>query len=312
MEQKKKKSFTKWAGLILLYGILWFSVSKPGEVFFRVEEGLSAAHLADKLSKSGVLRRKDFFLKLTAVLKIDRELKYGAYKFYRSEPAFNVISALKKGRGILVKVTVPEGWRNAQIAERLDANEIIGRDEFLEYARKNKLEGFLFPETYYFSPGMRPGEVYAAFKRQFNSIFTTEMAEKAQKCGLTPYKAVILASIIEREAKTSDEKFLISGIFHNRLRKRWRLESCATVRFALEKWNKPLSIEDTFVKSEYNTYRHRGLPPAPICNPGEVALEAAVEPLETEMMFFVAASSGTHRFSKYFDQHVKKKFMRKK
>jgi len=277
-----------------------------------VEEGLSAAQLADNLREKGVLLRKDIFLKLTALLRIDRALKYGAYKFYRREPAFNVISALKRGRGILVKVTVPEGWRNAQIAERLDANEIIGREEFLEYTRENKLEGFLFPETYYFSPGMSAGEVYAAFKKQFNSIFTAEMAEKAEKRGFTPYKAVILASIIEKEAKTRDEKFLISGILHNRLRRRWRLESCATVRFALEKWNKPLSIEDTFVKSVYNTYRRRGLPPAPICNPGAIALEAAVEPLETDMMFFVAASSGTHRFSKYFDQHVKKKFMRKK
>jgi len=298
--------------LIFLYVVLWFSVSKPCEVFVRVEEGRTAAQLAAHLRDSGVLLRKNIFLKLTALLNVDRELKYGAYKFYSSEPMFNVVSELKKGRGLLMKVTVPEGWRSAQIAERLDANEIIGMDEFLEYTEKNKLEGFLFPETYYFSPGMSAEEICSVFRKQFNSVFTPALAENAKECGLTLYKAVILASIIEKEAKTISEKFLISGILHNRLRKRWRLESCATVRFALEKWNKPLSIEDTFVKSKYNTYRHRGLPPAPICNPGAVALAAAVTPEETEMMFFVAASSGTHRFSKYFDQHVKKKFKRKK
>ncbi len=298
--------------LIFLYVILWFSVSKPEKVFVRIQEGLTAVELSGILRESGILLRPGIFLKLTAVFNVDRELKYGAYKFYGSEPMFNVVSELKKGRGILVKVTVPEGWRSDQIAERLSENKIIDREEFLIYTKENKLEGFLFPETYYFSPGMRAEEICSAFKKQFDSVFTKATAGKVKESGLTPYKTVILASIIEKEAKTISEKFLISGILHNRLRKGWRLESCATVRFALEKWDKPLSIEDTFVKSEYNTYRHRGLPPSPICNPGAVALAAAVAPEETDLMFFVAASSGTHRFSKYFDQHVEKKFKRRK
>ncbi|MCD6412766.1 MAG: endolytic transglycosylase MltG [Elusimicrobia bacterium] len=299
--------------LIVLFPLLWVAVPRPVRVEVNLPEGVSAKDVCLILHGKGIILRKSFFLKAAVITGSDTALKYGLYKFYRNEPVLSVLGKLKNGKAVLIKVTIPEGWRSDEIAEALNEAGVVGKTEFLNYVVEKKLEGRLYPETYFFTSGMPVEKVCDAFLKQFNSVFFTDKIRgKAAKAGLSPQQALILASIIEKEAKTPREKFLISGIFHNRLKKRWRLESCATVRYALRKWKRPLSIEDTFAKSPFNTYRHWGLPPAPICNPGRIALEAAVEPQKTEMMFFVASSSGTHRFSKYFDQHIKKKFIEKR
>jgi len=113
-----------------------------------------------------------------------------------------------------------------------------------------------------------------------------------------------LASIVEREARAPQERPLIAGVFINRLKKHWYLESCATVEYALGAWKPHLTYKDLDVKSPYNTYRHPGLPPGPICNPGAAALEAAAHPAQTDMMFFVSDGQGTHRFSRYYQEHL--------
>jgi UPF0755 protein len=110
--------------------------------------------------------------------------------------------------------------------------------------------------------------------------------------------------LVEREAQAPQERPLIAGVFYNRLRKHWYLESCATVEYALGAWKPHLTYKDLQVVSPYNTYRHPGLPPGPICNPGAAALNAAAHPAETDMMFFVADGQGTHRFSRYYNEHL--------
>lgn len=301
------------AATLLLLSALWMSSGREQSVFVRIPQGISASALSEQLEREGALFRKRLFLGAVRILKLDRKLRYGTYMFYRNSPVFNVIEELNKGIGILIKVTIPEGFRAGQIAERLEAEGIAEAFEFAEYAEKNKLEGYLFPETYYLPPGDCPKRICGIFKSQFDKIVSElNLSDKAAASGLTPHQALILASIIEKEAAGDDEKFLISGIFHNRLKKRMRLESCSTVRYALNKWQKPLSIEDTLFESPFNTYRHRGLPPAPICNPGKISLAAAVEPDDTELLFFVLDADGKHNFSKYFEQHRKKKYEKKR
>ncbi|MBA3065113.1 endolytic transglycosylase MltG [bacterium] len=298
---------------LFLLAALWLVVPTEKSVFVRLPQGLSARELSEKLSQEGVLLRKGIFLAAVNILKMDRNLKYGTYMFYTGAPLFNVITELRKGISILIKVTVPEGFRADQIAARLEAEGITTASEFSEYVSKNKLEGYLFPETYYFPPSDSPNRICEVFKAQFDKT-TTELnlSSLAGAAHLTPHKALILASIIEKEAATDEEKKLISGIFHNRMKKYMRLESCSTVRYALKKWKKPLSIEDTLFESPFNTYRHRGLPPEPICNPGKEALAAAVEPVETDLLFFVLDADGKHNFSQYFEQHKNKKFRKKR
>jgi len=293
----------------ILFVSLWISISSPEGVFARLPEGFSARALSKKLNKDRVLLRERIFLTVVTALKIDRNLRYGTYRFYEESPVFNIIKELKMGMGLLFKITIPEGFRAQQIAARLEANQIVNAEAFMYYVEKHKLEGYLFPETYYFPPSDSPERVCGVFKAQFDKVFqVNKIAEKSLQAGLTSVRVVILASIIEREAATDEEKFLISGIFHNRMGKRMRLESCSTVRYALKKWKRPLSIDDTLFKSPYNTYRRRGLPPGPICSPGLAALLAAVEPVQTDLLFFVVDASGKHNFSKYFKQHRKKKF----
>jgi UPF0755 protein len=123
---------------------------------------------------------------------------------------------------------------------------------------------------------------------------------------------VILASIIEKEAVRADERALIAGVFYNRLKKGWYMESCATVQYSLGGHKPALSYKDTRVNSPYNTYRCYGLPPGPICSPGRDSINAALYPAKTEDMFFVAASSGTHLFSQYFSEHINNKIKQKK
>ena len=118
------------------------------------------------------------------------------------------------------------------------------------------------------------------------------------------WQVVILASLVEREARVPQERPLIAGVFYNRLKKHLRLESCATVEYALGAWKPKLTYKDLEVESPYNTYKHSGLPPGPICNPGKASLDAAAHPEPTEMMFFVAHGDGTHQFSKDYKEHL--------
>jgi len=143
-------------------------------------------------------------------------------------------------------------------------------------------------------------------------IFTDDFLKRAVALKMSKEKIVILASIIEKEAKKDDERPLVSAVFHNRLKKGWNLESCATVLYALGKHKDFLTYKDIKVNSPFNTYIHPGLPPAPISNPGVASIKAALYPSETSDMFFVADGSGTHKFSKYGAEHIKNKKSRKK
>ncbi|HLD29956.1 MAG TPA: endolytic transglycosylase MltG, partial [bacterium] len=151
-----------------------------------------------------------------------------------------------------------------------------------------------------------------AMRALFDRFYDENLKGKAASAEFSRHQIVTLASLIEKEAKTTEEKYLISGIFRNRLRERWYLESCATVRYVLKKWSGPLLYEDLKAPSPYNTYRRLGLPPGPICSPGRVALLASVEPQDTDLFFFVADDEGTHQFSKYLKDHVRLKKERKK
>ena len=181
------------------------------------------------------------------------------------------------------------------------------QSDFYSYVKENNLEGYLFPQTYYFSPGQSLQSVADNMRSEFYKNFTPEMRTRAQEIGLGERSTIILASIIEHEAVQANERPHISSVFQNRLKKRMRLESCATVLYALGMHKDKLSIADTKTNSPYNTYLHTGLPPGPICSPGLDSLRAALYPAQSDDLFFVSVGSGTHAFSKSFAQHIKQK-----
>ena len=184
---------------------------------------------------------------------------------------------------------------------------LVDRAVFLRLVAERKCEGYLFPQTYYLEPYLGEGRIIDIMTAQFRAAVTPEMLESARRMKMTERDLVIMASLVEKEAVRPEERPVIAGVFYNRLRKRWLLESCATIQYARGTRAERLSVQDTRIDSPYNTYRNYGLPPGPICNPGAAALRAAAFPAKTDDMFFVAASSGTHVFSQYYAQHLRNK-----
>jgi len=181
--------------------------------------------------------------------------------------------------------------------------DLADEKKFLSIVRREKLEGYLFPETYFFETGTSEEEIISTMEKEFERRITPEMLARTRELKLSLHQLITLASIIEMEA-TEYDKALVSAVFHNRLKKRMRLKSCATVIYALGKHKERLTYRDLRVKSPYNTYIHYGLPLGPICNPGMGSIKAALYPADTDALFFVVdRTTGKHIFSRYYRQH---------
>ncbi len=219
------------------------------------------------------------------------------------------------------KFTIPEGYELKQIVDKLSAENLIDREKFMhlvEYGkfhhefikdlpiRKNRLEGYLFPDTYEIYTDTSEEDIIKKMLDRFEQKFESKYYKKSKQLNMTIDQVITLASIIEREAMLDEERYLISSVFHNRLKSNEYpfLQSCATVQYILGERKPILSIQDTKIDSPYNTYKFSGLPPGPIASPGEKAIEAALYPEETEYMFFSANNDGSHTFSKTYEQHL--------
>ncbi|MDH5662427.1 MAG: endolytic transglycosylase MltG [Elusimicrobiota bacterium] len=269
-----------------------------------IEQGMTAHEVAELLEKEGLISSKNYFLFLLRLRGVHRKIKAGIYEVNSKESTWRVISKLFLGKSKKVKLAIPEGFTARQIAQLVEEKGLGEKDKFLEIVEQKKLEGYLFPETYFIDYDTSQEEIVDMMVGQFNKVFTQGMEERGKKFKFTKRDTIILASVIEKEAVKDEERPLISAVFHNRLKKRWYLESCATVQYALGEHKEKLTYEDVKVNSPYNTYIHFGLPPGPICNPGLAAIEAALYPAETDLMFFVTKGEGTHRFSKYYQKHL--------
>lgn len=269
-----------------------------------IEQGVTAQQVAELLEKESLISSKNYFLFLLRLRGGHRKIKPGIYEINSKESTWRIISKLVLGKSKKIKLTVPEGFTVRQIAQLIEEKGLGEKDRFLEIVEERKLEGYLFPETYFVDYDATEEEIIGIMVDQFNKVFTKEMEERGKKFKFTKRDTVILASIIEKEAVKDEERPLISAVFHNRLKKRWYLESCATVQYALGEHKEKLTYKDVKVDSPYNTYIHFGLPPGPICNPGLAAIKATLYPAQTDLMFFVTKGEGTHRFSKYYQKHL--------
>lgn len=294
------------------FAFWWLSLS-DSPVMVTIPPGASARAVAIELRRMGVISSETLFVQLAHASGLSKKLKAGSYALSPRMSALKILRLLLAGKARYIRVTVPEGFTAKQIASLMETQGVItDAQAFLAAVEKDKLEGYLFPETYFFEARTGVDRVIGRMQGEFRRRFTPELQARAQAVGMSERDAVTLASIIEKEAVRQEEQPLISGVFHNRLRKHWYLESCATVQFALGEHKPKLTFKDTQVSSPYNTYRHTGLPPGPICSPGAGALRAALFPAETDDLFFVASSSGTHMFSRYFSEHVRNKLKSKR
>ena len=284
--------------------------------------GLSMRGVAQQLEKARVVRSAPLMMALVALHGTDRRLRAGEYAFAPGTPPLEVMRALVKGpESLAVKVVLPEGWTVARMADRLARCGVIAdRERFLRLCADaaflnsvgipaSTADGFLFPDTYFFIPPTDEKEVIrrmaARFEKEIQSLGLRPGLNSANAYPLSYAETVVLASILEREAADPAETALISSVFHNRLKLNMPLGSCATVRFALNKWDAPLTMADLKVDSLYNTYAHQGLPPAAICNPGRNALEAAFRPAKSTFLYYVYKGNRRHEFSETLREHEK-------
>lgn len=267
-------------------------------------------HVIEHLKAQHIIESPRLFRLLVRWKHIDRRLIPGEYTFTGPTSMRTVLEKLQKAVGVQIRVTIYEGapiWKVAQMLSqqlKLDSAQFLtlAKDKvFLDSLGVSSLEGYLFPETYFFAPGTEIRRVVREMVRMFQ--FKTQTLWQQDRSGMTRGQLVTLASIVQAESKLASENGRIASVYLNRLRKGMTLDADPTVIYGLGGLDRPLVKKDLDEDTPYNTYRVLGLPPTPINSPGLAALEAAVRPDSTTYLYFVADGSGAHIFSYTNDEH---------
>ncbi len=300
--------------------------STPEPVVVTVPQGQTLNTTADILYRNNLIKNADKFVLIARFKGYDKRLKAGEYLLSAAMTPLQLLDIMVKGTVKLHKLTIPEGYNLFQIAELVEASNLGTKTGFIQAAtnavrvHQNGLEGktfegYLFPDTYFFPKEVSIDSMIAAMVKRFWSIFTPEWQARAKDLGLTVHQVVTLASIIEKETGAAFERPIISSVFHNRLKKKMRLESDPTVIYGIENFDGNLTRKHLTTSTPYNTYKIRGLPIGPIANPGAASLQAALYPDETKYIYFVSRKDTTHQFSTNLKQHnqaVKKYQLRRR
>ncbi len=312
--------------------LLWYDglLTRPanaeaGERNFRIELGQSVNSIAASLHEAGLIRDAESFRAYLIYSGFDTSIQAGEYKLSAAMSAIDIAHEIQDASSTEVTFTVLAGWRMEEIASSLPTSGLaITPEEFLAAARTpparfdflvdaDSAEGFFFPDSYIFSRNTTVEELTSELLRNFALRLTSELTFGFEQQGLTVYEAVTLASIVEREAVQDEEKPLIASVYLNRLNLGMKLDADPTVQYAIgfnilknNWWTNPLSLADLKFDSPFNTYLYRGLPPAPIANPGLDSLQAVAFPAETPYYFFRARCDGSryHSFAETFEEHV--------
>jgi UPF0755 protein len=279
-----------------------------------VTRGSTFDQIARQLAVGGVVSNVWTFRILARLRRQDVAVHAGEYRFEPHQTQDAVLRELVSGGAqVAAWVTIPEGYTAAQIAERL-AEAGIGpapsferefmRDTLVvDGARTKSLEGFLFPSTYLVPLGAAPAQAAGMLTTQFLKELPADAARRARGLRVSVPQAVTVASLIEREAKSEQDRPRIAGVIYNRLRLGMPLQVDATIEYALPKHKSELSFADLKIDSPYNTYAHGGLPPTPIANPGLPSLEAALHPWKSDDLYYVYCGNGRHAFAKTLAEH---------
>jgi UPF0755 protein len=270
--------------------------------FVEIPMGTSSLRIGEMLADAGVIRHP-FLFPLARLTRPRGKPQAGEYQFSEASTPAEVFSRIARGDVHLVELRVPEGSTVFEIGELVERAGFGTAGEFVKAARTD--EGFLFPSTYHFRRTATPETVRRTMRAQFDKIWQELDAPEA-----TQRQAVILASLVETEAKLDEERARIAGVYSNRLKKGMKLECDPTVEYAAildGRWRGTIHKSDLASANRYNTYQHAGLPPGPIANPGLASLRAALHPADTDDLYFVARPdhSGGHVFSREYGGHQK-------
>jgi UPF0755 protein len=283
-----------------------------------VKPGMATQAIGELLSDKGLIKNA-FLFRLVAKLEgQDGSLQAGEYVFTRAMTVQQIVGKLARGETAFRQFTVPEGYTIDQIAVLLESKKLASAAKFKSVAAayapydyinpspasKYRAEGFVFPDTYKVSAGTGEEQLVKLMMSQFDSQFTPVMRQQAADGGLSVREAVILASLVEKEARAEKERPVIAGVFLRRLKLEMPLQSCATIQYILGYPKPELTVQDTEIPSPYNTYLNPGLPPGPIASPGLASLKAVLAPADTDYLYFVADKDGSHVFSRSYEEHL--------
>lgn len=280
-------------------------------VEFRVEPGEGMGSVARRLAAEDLVVSARRFRLLARVRGVDRGVHAGTYRLAHGVDPRRLLDDLVAGRVLLVRLTVPEGWRLDRITEEVESALEVPAEEFtaavqdpelLKRVGATSLEGYLYPDTYFFPDGVSGREVVEALVARFEEVWDSMPDELP--LGMDRHGVVTLASIVEAETPVEEEKPHVAAVYLNRLRDGWLLQADPTVRYGLGRFSKRLYFKHLKVDTPYNTYMHPGLPPGPIAAPGRAAIRAVFEPLDPcEDYYFVATGDGGHQFSRTNAEH---------
>ena len=310
--------------LVILAAAGWLAwalvlpVDPHGERFVLLRPGLSARHIAGELERQGIIRNARAFLLYHYAAAGGTTLKAGEYRFDSAANAMAVHARVARGDIFKHTVTIPEGFNIFDVAAAVEAAGLGARQDFLRVARNEltlisdldpqatSLEGYLFPDTYQFTRTQSMVDMAAVMVRRFRQEARALGLPTGAGQGAELHRIVTLASIVEKETAVADERTLVASVYTNRLARKIALAADPTVIYAAllaERYRGTIYQSDLQADSPYNTYRHAGLPPGPIANPGSASLRAAQHPADSDFYYFVSDGGGRHRFSRTLDEH---------
>ncbi len=280
----------------------------------QIPEGATYKQAINILYKNNLIRDKNIFIIMGRLTGLDRKIRYGYYSFWGKMSPFQVFRHLEEGKIIEYEVTIVEGDSLHEIGPKLAAAKIMTIDKFNQLVRDRdflklqgidapSIEGYLFPQTYKIPKGVNPKIVLKDMVSLFNAAYTDELRKRAKEIGWSENRVLTLASIIEKEAVTDQERPIISAVYHNRIKQGMPLQSDPTAIYGVKSSKHKITRNDLKKKTDYNTYVIKGLPPGPIASPGIKSIIAALNPAKVPYLYFVSQNNGTHYFSKTLAEH---------
>ncbi|MCZ6541473.1 MAG: endolytic transglycosylase MltG [Nitrospinae bacterium] len=305
-----------FAALLYQYATTPASASQDGQIV-EIKPGMTLKQVAHFLADKELLSEPSTFMLYTYLQGEQNHIQAGEYRFSPSMPPRDILEALTSGMAVLYTVTIPEGYRITDIAGLLEAKGLVDKPAFIEATRNRELleslhipsgslEGYLYPETYKFSKAGGARRIVQTLLDTFKErVLQPERVQQAEAMQFTFHEIITLASLIEKETGLGKERKLISSVFHNRLAKNMRLQTDPTVIYAMVNFDGNIRKKDLSIDSPYNTYKYFGLPPGPIASPGLESIQAALDPEESDFLYFVSRKDGSHQFSTNYKDHIR-------
>jgi len=302
-------------GLVLAFFLLNGTPSQESKTVL-IPRGLSLRGVSELLEQEGLVRYPYLFRGLLRVTRGNKRVRAGEFEFKLGANLINTLRVLYFSEPVTYALTVPEGWNVRQIASLISEKRLGDAEKFSQLALSSQsahkyklstphLEGFLYPDTYYFSRIDGEERILETMVNRFFQEYHSRFKNRMAQLGMPLEKVITLASVVEKETGKPEERPLIASVFFNRLKKGMRLQSDPTTIYGIPDFNGNLTKADLLKKTAYNTYAISGLPLGPIASPGGAAIEAVLAPAQSDFLYFVSDNNGSHFFSKTYQEHLR-------